>query len=110
MFDADPELGKQLSAVMRSSNNCILGVFRHSGYVDAVVEELRPDVAFVDLELADGDTGVVTALNLAKTGCRIVICSRESRVERRLSALPHIFVQKPVTSEALFEILGANVA
>lgn len=110
VFDADPKFGKQLLSVLASSNHRMLGVFPHSGYVDAVVDEVRPDVAFVDFTLADGDTGADTALKLAKTGCRIIICSDERRVDRKLSALSHTYIQKPVTSEALFEVLRANAA
>lgn len=110
VFDADPKFGKQLSSVMASSKNHMMGVFPHSGYVDAVVEEVRPDVAFVDFALADGDTGAETALSLAKTGCRIIICSQESRVDKKLSAVPHTYIQKPVSSEVLFEVLRANAA
>lgn len=108
-FDVDSEFRQQLSGVVRASGASLMGVFPHSGYTEAVLGELRPEVAFVDFALADGDTGTETALCLAQSGCHVIMCSRDDRVELKLCEISHTFIRKPIKSDGLMEVLRPHL-
>jgi len=86
----------------------VVGMF-HSSY-DAwdAARVLKPDIAIVDLNLADGDSGLPLATHLVEMGCRVIVVSGSTRVHPELGRIPHAFVAKPVPAGVIGELTGSG--
>ena len=75
--------------------------------IDAVAAAARlsPDIALVDLTLADGETGVDVALEIEKLGIRVVVLTGASRSHPKLGRIRHSFISKPVPPIVVAELL-----
>ncbi|HWK38577.1 MAG TPA: hypothetical protein VNR88_06645, partial [Hyphomicrobium sp.] len=67
-----------------------------------------PDVAFVDLELADGRTGNVVAQSLYALGVKVVVLSGHPNVGAGLGTTPHTYAAKPTSPDMVASLLNSS--
>lgn len=101
----DPLLAMELEAEVVEAGAACCGTAASSGEALALAGLARPDVALVDLNLADGPTGVGLAGELDRRGVRILVLSGDTAIHRPLGRTPHIFLPKPVSSGVLQDVL-----
>lgn len=70
-----------------------------------LAESVRPAVAIIDLNLADGTTGANLARLLHERGIRIVVLSGMTDVIPALAGIPHVFIPKPINPDAVTAVL-----
>jgi DNA-binding response OmpR family regulator len=73
----------------------------------AMLDSRRPDVALIDLHLADGRTGPWIARQLASKGVKLIVVSDDRESTMDLADLEFTFAQKPVSTALLREMLTA---
>ena len=101
----DPLQSIDLAAAVEDAGGDVCGCFRTSSEALAAAKKLFPDVALVDLTLADGETGVELALKFAKFGCRIIVLSGNSSSHPNLGRIAHSFISKPFQSDIIGELM-----
>ena len=101
----DPLQSIDLAAAVEDAGGAVCGCFRSSAEALAAAKRILPDVALVDLTLADGETGVELALELSKSGCRIIILSGNSSSHPNLGRIAHSFISKPFQREIIGELM-----
>ncbi len=106
----DPVLAADLVMTIEQAGHTVCGVF--SNALDALerAAELEPDLAVIDLALADGDTGATVAQTLQSLGTSVIILSGNSNVGAGLGCVPHTFAPKPVSRDLLAQLLGPATA
>lgn len=102
----EPLLAADLALVVEEAGHAVCGVFHNAGDALSNVGELDPDLAIIDLKLADGDTGAAVAHTLQSLGIRVIILSGNSNVGAGLGLVPHTFAPKPVSKEVMVQLLG----
>lgn len=102
----EPLLAADLAAIVEETGHAVCGVFRNARDVLSKAPALSPDIAIIDLKLADGDTGAALAQSLQARGVRVVILSGNSNVGAGLGCVPHTFAAKPVSREIVTQLLG----
>jgi ActR/RegA family two-component response regulator len=80
------------------------GVSQYAGNALSATE-LDPDLAIIDLTLADRDTGGAVAQTLQSLGIRAVILSGHTNIGTGL--VPRTFAAKPVSKEVVMHLLRA---
>lgn len=63
----------ELESLLQDEGHDVVGVAANSGDAVAMGEEHKPDLAFVDVHLADGPTGIEVARCLAASGETVVM-------------------------------------
>jgi ActR/RegA family two-component response regulator len=92
----DAFLAADLSMSVESAGHKVLGIFANArDALDAAAIEV-PDVAFIDLELADGHTGSSIAQSLQAMGVKVVVLSGHPNVGAGLGTVPHTYAAKPI--------------
>lgn len=86
----------------------VCGCFEDSAEAWRAAQVLQPDLAIIDVHLADGPTGVDLALRLAATGCRVVVLTGSCAPQPRLGLIQHSFVSKPLPEGVIFELARAG--
>jgi DNA-binding NarL/FixJ family response regulator len=102
----EPLLAADLALVVEEAGHAVCGVFHNARDALSNVGELDPDLAIIDLKLADGDTGAAVAHTLQSLGIRVIILSGNSNVGAGLGLVPHTFASKPVSKEVMGQLLG----
>lgn len=102
----NPILALDLAEAVEDTGSLIVGCFSSSLDARAAAHALRPEIAIVDLQLADGDSGLKLALHLVNLGCRVIIVSGSPRNHPELALIPHSFVSKPVPSGVVANLLA----
>ncbi len=92
--------------IVEESGHFVCGVFHNAREALNNADELAPDLAIIDLNLADGDTGAAAAQTLQSLGIRVIILSGHSNVGAGLGCVPHTFAAKPVSREVVTQLLG----
>lgn len=82
----------------------VCGCFEDSAEAWEAAQVLSPDLAIIDVNLADGPTGVGLALQLAALGCRVVVLTASSAPHPELGRIRHSFVAKPLPPGIISEI------
>lgn len=100
----DPLQAMELAEHVTLSGCDVIGTFSSAADMRAALTTLRPDLALIDLNLADGDTGAALAVELAALGCRIVILSGSDEVQPALGRIAHTFVAKPLPMGVVGEL------
>jgi DNA-binding NarL/FixJ family response regulator len=100
-------LAADLTAIVAEAGHAVCGVFHNAQEALNSATELDPDLAIIDLTLADGDTGGAVAQTLQSLGIRVVILSGHTNVGAGLGCVPHTFAAKPVSKEVVMHLLGA---
>lgn len=102
----EPVLAADLAAIVEEAGHTVCGVFHNAREVLSSAGKLDPDLAIIDLSLADGDTGGAVAQTLQSLGIRVIILSGHSNVGAGLGCVPHTFAAKPVSREVVMQLLG----
>jgi two-component system, response regulator PdtaR len=102
----EPLLATDLAAIVEEAGHAVCGVFHSAREALDSAMELNPDLAIIDLSLADGDTGGAVARTLQSSGVRVIILSGHSNVGAGLGCVPHTFAAKPVSKEVVMQLLG----
>jgi DNA-binding NarL/FixJ family response regulator len=102
----DPLLAADLAGLVEDAGHAVCGVFGESRQALSRAGELAPELAIIDLDLADGATGSEVARALQAMGVRVVILSGHSNVGQGLGCVPHTFAQKPVSREVVGQLLA----
>ena len=100
----DPLQALELAEHVTSSGGVVCGMFRSAGDARAAAATLLPELALIDLNLVDGDTGAALAVELAGRGCRIAILSGTDTVRPELGGIAHTFVAKPLPHGVVGEL------
>ncbi len=64
-----------------------------------------PEAAVIDLMLADGETGATLASILARGGVKVFVTSAQTHPQRKLAAVQHIYMKKPVNADIVAFII-----
>ena len=102
----EPLLAADLASVVEEAGHKVCGVFHNAREALNSAPGLQPDLAIIDLNLADGDTGAAVAQTLQSLGIRVIILSGHSNVGAGLGCVPHTFAAKPVSKEVVTQLLG----
>jgi two-component system, response regulator PdtaR len=106
----EPLLAADLASIVEEAGHAVCGVFHNAREALNDAAEIDPDLAIIDLTLADGDTGAVVAQALQSLGIRVIILSGHSNVGAGLGCVPHTFAAKPVSREVVMQLLGPACA
>jgi two-component system, response regulator PdtaR len=102
----DPIIALDLAEAVTAAGHAVVGPYAHAQDVLALSDYAHLDLAILDLELADGDTGASLASDLQKAGVRLIILSGHTNARSTLGAVPHIYAAKPVSPALLEHLLG----
>lgn len=108
IFEDEPFIAMEIKDAVEDAGCSVSGVFRDSSSAHAIIEEIKPDLAIVDLNLIDGDTGSDLASFLYDRGCEIVVYSASGAVDPALCRISHTFIRKPLAPELLREALRGS--
>ncbi len=106
----DPVLAADLAMTVEEAGHIVNGVVHNAPDALKSAAEFKPDLAFIDLKLADGNTGAAVAQALQSLGVPVVILSGHSNVGAGLGCVPHTFAAKPVSRAVIEELLGSAIA
>lgn len=106
----DPIIAADLAATVEAAGHAVEGPYAHAQDVAALADLTQVDLALLDLQLADGDTGAALASQLQKAGVRLIILSGHSNASSTLGAVPHIYAAKPVSPALVAHLLGTCAA
>jgi two-component system, response regulator PdtaR len=101
-------LAMDLALEVEEAGSEVVGTFYSSMDAWDAADMLRPDIAIVDLNLADGDSGLPLATHLAEMGCKVIVVSGSTLVHPELGRIPHSFVAKPVPAGIIAELAGTR--
>ena len=100
-------LALDLAHEVQEAGSEVVGTFYSSFDAWRAADILRPDMAIIDLNLADGESGLALATHLVEIGCRVVVVSGSTLVHPELGRIPHSFVSKPVPAGVIAELTGS---
>ena len=101
----------ELESLLQDLGHDVVGMAASSGEALSLGQELKPDLAFVDIHLADGPTGVDVARHLAAQH-RVTVLFMTANTKR----IPEDFagawgvIAKPYTERGVREALGYVMA
>ena len=100
----DPLLATDLVMSVEELGHRVTGVCTSADKALKAAESELPDIAFIDLELADGLTGGSLAQALQSMGVKVIVLSGHPNVGAGLGSVPHTYAAKPL-SPAMVEFL-----
>jgi DNA-binding response OmpR family regulator len=90
----EPLLAADLALIVEEAGHAVCGAFHNARDALSNVGELDPDLAIIDLNLADGDTGAAVAHTLQSLGIRVIHPIRKLERRRRSRVGPaHVYLQ-----------------
>lgn len=101
-------LSMDLAHEVQEAGSEVVGLFYSSFDAWRAAEILRPDIAIIDLNLADGESGLALATHLVEMGCRVIVVSGSTLVHPELGRIPHSFVSKPVPAGIIAELTSSR--
>jgi ActR/RegA family two-component response regulator len=104
----DAFLAADLSMSVESAGHEVVGVYGNANDALRAASENVPDVAFVDLELADGHTGSAIAKSLQAMGVKVVVLSGHPNVGAGLGSVPHTYAAKPASPDMVKFLLNSG--
>ena len=104
IVEDEPLLGIELEDDVTAAGHEVIGWATGHASAIALAEARSPDLAFVDLKLRDGDTGLGISQQLAKRGVIVVLTTANSS---DVGDLEHVLgiVSKPYTSDTILAVL-----
>jgi DNA-binding NarL/FixJ family response regulator len=99
-------LAMDLAHEVEAAGSQVVGTFYSSFDAWNAADVLKPDIAIIDLHLADGESGLSLATHLVEQGCRVIVVSGSTLVHPELSRISHSFVSKPVPNGIIAELTG----
>lgn len=106
----DPVLSLDLELAIQDAGGHVCGTFSNATDALTFAERERPDLAIIDLNLADGATGVSVATEMDKLGCKVVVISGGSRDDAKIFSIRHTFISKPVPTHVIADLLRTHCA
>ena len=106
----DAFLAADLVERVEAGGHTVQGIYGSACDILENLPLVPPDVAIVDLGLADGQTGSAVARVLQKAGTRVIILSGHSNASADLWSIPHTYAAKPVSDDLLAHLLEINSA
>lgn len=104
----DMLLAMDLAHEVQDAGSEVVGVFYSSFEAWRAADILKPEIAILDLNYADGESGLSLAAHLVDIGCRVIVVSGSSLVHPELGRIPHSFVAKPVPAGIIAELTGSR--
>jgi ActR/RegA family two-component response regulator len=104
----DACLAADLALSVEAAGHTVLGIFSNANDAVAAAEALKPDVAFIDLQLADGHTGGSIAQALQALDVKVIVLSGHPNVGAGLGTVPHTYAAKPVDPGMVELLLNPN--
>jgi ActR/RegA family two-component response regulator len=104
----DAFLAADLSMSVESAGHEVVGVCANAADALKAASDIVPDVAFVDLELADGHTGSAIAKSLQAMGVKVVVLSGHPNVGAGLGSVPHTYAAKPASPDLVKFLLDSS--
>ena len=104
----DALLAADLVMSIEAAGHSVQGV--HGNATDALRAacDAKPDVAIIDLELADGHTGSAIAQRLQAMDVKVIVISGHPNVGAGLGTVPHTYAAKPVSPEMIKFLLTSG--
>ncbi|MFA5900612.1 MAG: response regulator [Hyphomicrobium sp.] len=103
----DAMLAADLAVGVEDMGHQVLAICANAEDALKAADKEIPDVAFIDLELADGHTGSGIAQALQSMGVRVIVLSGHPNVGAGLGTVPHTYAAKPM-NPAIVEALLAR--
>ena len=104
----DAFLAADLSKSVESAGHEVAGVYANATDALNAASGNVPDVAFIDLELADGHTGSMIAKSLQAMGVKVVVLSGYPNVGAGLGNVPHTYAAKPASPDMVKFLLNSR--
>ena len=104
----DAFLAADLSMSIECAGHEVAGVYAKAADALKAASDIVPDVAFVDLELADGHTGSGIAKSLQAMGVKVVVLSGHPNVGAGLGSVPHTYAAKPASPDMVKFLLNSG--
>ena len=95
----DALLAADLATSVEVAGHTVHGVFTNASDAMNGAESSLPDVAMIDLQLADGHTGSGLAQALQALGVKVIVLSGYPNIGNGLGTIPHTYAAKPVSPE-----------
>jgi CheY-like chemotaxis protein len=95
----------ELESLLQDAGHCIVGIAASSREAVASGTELRPDLAFVDIHLSDGPTGVEVARHLAEEGITVLFMTANAKRIPEDCAGAHGVISKPYTERGVHQAI-----
>jgi ActR/RegA family two-component response regulator len=102
----DAFLAADLSTSVEAAGHAVLGIYGNAGAALIGATADKPDIAIIDLELADGHTGSGLAQALHTMGVKVIVLSGHPNVGTGLGTVPHTYAAKPVSPEMIDFLLN----
>ncbi len=102
----DALLAADLAMSVESAGHIVHGVFTNASDAMHGAERELPDVAIIDLQLADGHTGSGLAQALQSQGVKVIVLSGYPNVGNGLGTVPHTYAAKPVSPDMISFLLN----
>jgi two-component system, response regulator PdtaR len=97
----------ELESLLQDSGHEVVGIAASSPDAVALGAELRPDIAFVDIHLADGPTGVEVARRLSgEFGVTVLFMTANAKRIPEDCAGAQGFISKPYTERGVRQALA----
>lgn len=106
----DAILAADLVMSVEDLGHRVLAVCSNAHDALKTAEQEVPDVAFIDLELADGHTGGGIAQALQAMGAKVIVLSGHPNIGAGLGTIPHTYAAKPTSPTMLSFLLSAFAA
>jgi two-component system, response regulator PdtaR len=104
----DALLAADLVECIEAAGHQLHGVYRSARDALADLSLPGPDIAIIDLGLADGATGSAIARALHDSGTRVIIVSGHTNATTDLCSIPHTYAPKPVSDELVRHLLATS--
>jgi ActR/RegA family two-component response regulator len=102
----DAFLAADLSMSVERAGHAVQAVCANARDALAAASKQTPDIAIIDLQLADGHTGSSIAQTLQTMGVKVIVLSGHPNVGAGLGTVPHIYAAKPVSPEMVDFLLN----
>ena len=101
----------ELESLLQDAGHEVVGVAASSEEALSAGADCRPDLAFVDIHLADGPTGVEVARSLAREhGIMVLFMTANAKRIPDGFAEAHGVISKPYTERGVFQALDYVIA
>ena len=102
----DAFLAADLSVSVERAGHTVQNVCSNARDALAAATHRQPDIAIIDLQLADGHTGSSIAQTLQSMGVKVIVLSGHPNVGAGLGTVPHTYAAKPVSPEMIDFLLN----
>lgn len=99
-------IGLELESLLQDMGHEVAGVASSSAEAVALGQKLRPDLAFVDIHLVDGPTGVDVARRLVEQGVTVLFMTANTKRIPEDCAGAKGVISKPYTERGVRQALA----